>query len=93
MVSELNQHASIRNNSHHNLIGEKSFIQTSTYIPQVLTPCLKMDCHSKVARYLEVWGTEFIIKSLLVIQKGLKLAMSFIYFHPNCVLSMSTLLR
>ena len=70
-----------------NLIGKNFFIQTSTFIPQVLTPCLKMDYRSKVAGYLEVWGTDFFIKPLLVIQKGLKLAMSFIYFHPNCVLS------
>ena len=58
-----------------NLIGEKFFITDQYIIPQPLTPCLKMDFHSKVARSLEVWGKEFFIKSLLVIQKGLKLVL------------------
>ena len=42
-----------------NLIGAKYFITDQYIIPQVLTPCLKMGCCSEVARYLEVWGTEF----------------------------------
>ena len=55
-----------------NLIGENFFIQISTFIPQVLTPCLKMDCRSKAARYLEVWGTEFFYKVSVGDSKGTK---------------------
>ena len=46
-----------------NLIGENFFIQTSTLYP-ILTPHLKMDCRSKVARYLEVLGNRIFMKSL-----------------------------
>ena len=50
-----------------------------------------MDCHSKASRYLEVWETEFFVRSLLLIQKGLRLAMLFIHFYPNDLLLMFTL--
>ena len=43
-----------------NLIGENNFITDQYIILQVLTPRLKMDCCSEAARYLEVWGTEFL---------------------------------
>ena len=43
-----------------NLIGEIFFITDQYIILQVLTPHLKMDCCSEAARYLEVWGTEFL---------------------------------
>ena len=44
-----------------NLIGENFFIYTDQYIIPDLTPRLKMDCCSKVARYLEALGNRIFM--------------------------------